>query len=357
MLKDLARIAFVVMVLAGAAFVGIGFFPNSVSSREIAHTDDGDLWQDIDESSLAQSGERQIVPDSYRTLRLNHDRLRELLAQAPLESRARVASSESVVSLPLPNGRFSRFRIVESPIMEDTLQAQYPEIRTYLGQGIDDPTATTRFDLTPKGFHALILSGDGSVFIDPYSKDDADNYVSYYKRDFQKTDRSFACLVSNSVPNALEKKRLDDQMFPFNDLVNNAGTLRTYRLAMAATGEYTTFHGGTVPLAMAAITTSMNRVNAVYERDLSVRMNLVANNNLIVYTNGATDPYTNNDGFAMLTENQANLTAVIGSANYDVGHVFSTGGGGVAALNSPCNAGESPGRNRLAGACWRSVRH
>jgi hypothetical protein len=84
--------------------------------------------------------------------------------------------------------------------------------------------------------------------------------------------------------------------------------------------------------------TSMTRVNGVYLTEVSVKMNIIANNSLIIYLNGATDPYTNNNGGTMLTENQNNLTTVIGAANYDVGHVFSTGGGGVAVLQSPCSA-------------------
>ena len=68
-----------------------------------------------------------------------------------------------------------------------------------------------------------------------------------------------------------------------------------YRLVVAATGEYTTFHGGTAVAGQAAIVTTINRVNQVYERDLSIRMILVGNNINVVYTNGATDPYTNGD--------------------------------------------------------------
>ncbi len=113
--------------------------------------------------------------------------------------------------------------------------------------------------------------------------------------------------------------------------------MRTYRLALAATGEYTTFQGGTVNAALAAMTTTMNRVNAVYEHDVAVRMVMIANETSIIYTNPTTDPYTNSNGSTMLGQNQSNLDSVIGNANYDIGHVFSTGGGGVAGLGVVCS--------------------
>ena len=116
-------------------------------------------------------------------------------------------------------------------------------------------------------------------------------------------------------------------------LARPSGTqLRTYRLAVAATGEYTAYFGGTVAAGQAAIVTAVNRVTGIYERDLSIRLQLVANNNSLVYTNAATDPYTNDDPYSLLDENQANIDSVIGNANYDIGHVFSTGDGGLSYL-------------------------
>src|SRR4029450_10828267 len=123
-----------------------------------------------------------------------------------------------------------------------------------------------------------------------------------------------------------------------------ANQLQVYRLALAATGESPAFHGGTVSGALSAMTTTMNRVNGVYEKDLAVRMVMVANETSIIYTNASTDPYTNNDGGTMLGQNQTNLTNVIGSANYDIGHVFSTGGGGVAGLGVVRSAGDKARR-------------
>jgi hypothetical protein len=118
--------------------------------------------------------------------------------------------------------------------------------------------------------------------------------------------------------------------------ISSGANLRTYRLAMAATGEYTGVLGGTVLDGLSGVVTTMNRVNGIYEREVSARMVLVANNDSIIYTNAATDPYANTSGD--LTANQTNLTNLIGSANYDIGHLVGTGGGGVASLGSVCVA-------------------
>ena len=295
-----------------------------------------DLWVDANEADLPAGGERLIVPQRYRTLTLDSDGLLALLQSAPAEGSEAAGQSSVILTLPLPDGAWARFRLVESPIMAPELAARFPEIRTYAGQGVDDPTAVTRLDWTPLGFHAIILSSTGTVYIDPYRRGDTRHYISYDTRDFQApADKRF-----------IETLPLDDGMgatiaglVAAQPLASAGPQLRTYRLAVAATGEYTQFFGGAVAQGLAAVVVSVNRVDAVYEREVAVRMVLVANNNLVIYTNPATDPYTNSNGSAMLGQNQATLDAVIGSANYDVGHVFSTGGGGVAYLGVPCRAG------------------
>jgi hypothetical protein len=108
--------------------------------------------------------------------------------------------------------------------------------------------------------------------------------------------------------------------------------LVTYRLAVAATGEYTAFHGGTVDGATQAIVTVVNRVTGVYEQEVAARFQLVANNNSIVFTNPATDNLDNNDAFDLIDDSQSVIDGAIGNANYDIGHTFSTGAGGLASL-------------------------
>ena len=151
---------------------------NLPASRASQVSEDG-LWQTVEESSLNRSqSERQIIPAAYRVVVLNQPVLANLLKQAPLEFSQAAQTTSTVMTLPMPDGTFSRFRIEESPVMEPELSAQFPEIKTYCGQGIDDPTAIVRFDRTPAGFHALVLSAGDTVYIDPYQKVDTETCSS-----------------------------------------------------------------------------------------------------------------------------------------------------------------------------------
>ena len=319
-----------------ALMIGVGLTLNTAAQATPigAPHDQPGLWQEVNDETLARTGERWIVPDHYRVVTLNLAQMMAVTNRAPLENSAAARADSTIMSLPLPDGSFGRFRIVESPIMEAGLAARFPELKTYLGQGVDDPTAVTRFDQTPAGFHAMIRSSSGTIFIDPYQRGDAQHYVVYDQRDYRDPEAGqWSCGFAQENPSTAELD-LDHLDLPH---ASSGSVLRTYRLAMAATGEYTTFHGGPVNAGMAAIVTSVNRVNLVYEQEVAVRLVLIANNDLLVYTDAATDPYTNSSGPTMLGQNQANVDSVIGSANYDIGHVFSTGGGGIATLNAPCN--------------------
>jgi len=300
-----------------------------------ADSPDG-IWADVPQAAISRgAAPRQIVPSSYATLRLNRGGLDVLLAQAPMERDVPVQLSSHTLRLPLPDGSYGNFRIVESPVMEPELAAKFPQIRTWLGQGIDDPTATLRFDLTPKGFHGQIISVDGTTFIDPFQPDDVEHYISYHKGDARRAKPMICSVTGEEVPADSQ----DDHKHRSTAKISSGTQLRRYRVAVAATGEYTAFHGGTVALGLAAIVTTFNRVNGIYEREVSVRMVLVGNNNLLVYTDGGTDPYTNDDVFAMLGQNQTNIDSIIGTGNYDFGHVVGTGEGGVASFGVICAGG------------------
>ncbi|MCW8805070.1 MAG: M12 family metallo-peptidase, partial [Ignavibacteriaceae bacterium] len=309
------------------------------SFNSFAQTNYSNLWNEISETGLDAQGTRYIIPQEYRTLKLDYDELAMALNQAPVESSTPVQNSEFLLSIPLPNNEFATFKVVESPVMAAELASKYPEIKTYLAQGTKDKSILRgRFDVTPQGFHAMIFSTKGLIYIDPYSLGDTRYYISYYKKDYLPTEEelNFECNLFGADS---EFNKQISQFVEDNPFVMTGPELRTYRIAIATTGEYTIFHGGTVAQGLAAVVIALNRVTGVYENEFAVRLQLIANNDLIIYTNPSTDPYTNNSGGTMLGENQSNLDAVIGNANYDIGHVFSTGGGGVASLHVVCQTG------------------
>ncbi|MCP4594347.1 MAG: hypothetical protein GY842_26760, partial [bacterium] len=320
-----------VLVLPGAALAD-----SSPELERLSVSADG-IWESADQAALERDdAPARIRPDVFHALVLDPEALEDKLAEAPAEGTVAALRSPPEIILPMPDGSGARFRFVESPVMEPDLAERFPEIQTFLGWGVDDPLASVRFDRTPAGFHAQILAPSGTVYIDPYSRDDRELYASYYKRDYRGLPQAHACQLFPGP---------DDLTLPgdADGALRTGETLRTYRLACAATGEYTAYHGGTVLAGMAAITTTINRVVGIYETELAIRMVLVANNDQLVYTNSSTDPYSNSDGYSMLSQNQSNVDSVIGSSNYDIGHVFSTGGGGVAYLGVVCSSGSKAG--------------
>jgi len=290
-------------------------------------------WNFIPKSSLAEkSQQRQITPKKYLTLDLSVPKLKSLLAEAPLWQTQKAETQSITISLPMPDGSFQQFKVVEAPVMHPDLQAKYPTLRSYAGQGIDDPQAYFRGDFTLKGFHGMIMSPEHStVFIDPYAAGDVEHYQVYYKKDFSKDD-PWKCDFDE-----IEQINKPQPVDPSKVLIGDC-QFRDYTLALACTGEYATYHGGTVALVMSAFVTSMTRVNGVYETDASVHMTLHPSTDQLIFLNPTTDPYTNNNGSTMLGQNQTTCDNVIGNANYDIGHVFSTGGGGVAYLGAVCSS-------------------
>lgn len=289
------------------------------------------------------SGNRVIVPDIYRSLVMDRKGMQDFLQAAPREGVLAARSAAPVIELPMPYGDRARFHIWESPVMEPALAAKFPGIRTFTGQGIDDPTATVKIDLTELGFHAMVLSDiNGHIFIDPYRQADTGNYIVYYKKDLRNTHPFIEIDViaaSPTISAGANRPMAGPCVGP---------QLRSYRLAVAATGEYSRAATGltnpTIAQALSAIVTSINRVDAIYEKELAISLNLVADNDKIVFVNPANDPFTaNNDGSALLDESQTVIGQNIGAANYDIGHTFSTGAGGIAQVESVCGVQKARG--------------
>jgi hypothetical protein len=325
-----------VIVLAG---VGRDLLPSTSMRVSAAQQSDhgASLWQDVDEKSIPNPGNRSVIPRKYRTLHLNKGGLKQLLNSVPLERPGAPRGSGVQIALPMPDGSFASFQIVESPIMEPGLARQFPEIRSYRGQGLDDPSATMRFIVTPSGFHAIVLSAGETVLIDPYSQGDVDHHISYKKQDLERKNDNFQCFAEAPNKQTLADPKAMSAQMTLQNFGSIGGTLRTYSLAVAATVEYTAVNGGTSG-AFQTIATTINHVNAIYERELAVHFDLVANEMSIIFSGPADDGYTNGNPSLMRGENQTKLDSKIGDANYDIGHVFGTNGGGEALLGVVCTS-------------------
>ena len=294
------------------------------------------FWNDVSESGLHIAQEqRKIVPKKYRTLELDTTAIKAFMEQAPKEFTAEAKNSPLILILPMPDGSTARFKIVKYEMMQPGLAAMFPYFKSYSGQGVDDPYATLKIDWNAMGFHAQILSAvKGAVYIDPYAPGNLTNYISYDKSDL--APKTF--FEDGKLLNTDRKIKTASRTESGNCV---GPTLRKYRLAVACTGEYARAIGFgttvTVAQALSAIQTTVNRVNGVYETEVAIRLVLIDSNYKLVFTNPATDPFAgNNNANTLINESQTQITNRIGSANFDIGHTVSTGGGGLAGLGVVC---------------------
>ncbi len=290
------------------------------------------LWKDVSKSEVISLEKNKKIASisQYRLVSVEPEALKEILRQAPLQFSKDAQNRTVTLPLPMPDGTIQEFEIQNAPIMHPDLASRYPEIQTYIGKGIDDPTATARLDFTTKGFHAQIISEkEGTILIDPLKEEQLDVYISFNKKNYADGVSNFKCYNPN-IPHTVVQEK--SQQFYAGDC-----QLRRYRLALACTGEYAVFHDPpnppTVPtprtaVVLSAMMTTMNRVNGIYERDLAITLQLVPNTDQLIFLDGTTDPYTNGDTDAMVNENQTQCDSRIGNANYDIGHVFGTNSGG-----------------------------
>ncbi|WP_323787370.1 immunoglobulin-like domain-containing protein [Psychroserpens sp.] len=282
-------------------------------STSYAMSQSKSLWQkQTIDKNLRIKPSKQDLPTT-QTFALNKERLKQTLSKAP--QRGNVSKgSNMILSFPSADGEFERFKVFEASVMDPELSAKYPEIKSYAGQGIDDPTAVIRFSVTPLGFQSIRFSANKPASFIEAITDDASVYSVFTRANRINFNDDFECSVTESMNKSMnsdtgmEMRNADDSI------------LRTYRLVVSATGEYTNYHGGTKALALAAIVQTMTRVNGIFETDFNINMVLIGNTDDVIYTNSGSDPYTTTGSYN--GQLQSTLTSNIGEANYDIGHLF-----------------------------------
>lgn len=293
-------------------------------------------WQDIAKPTdiyAARAAETDSFLHSYRALRLNEAQLRQQLTQFSLQQQAK-GLAQAALQLPLPDGNFARVLVKPTQTLAPALAARYPELVTWEVHSLDGQISGGSLDFTPQGFHALLDMPDGdTVFIDPQDAAGQRFYASFSRQQnanyFRDKPACAAHTPSGFAPQAFKH-------LAARQTQNTNSHLYTYRIAIAATAEYTQKQGGRAIDGLSAIVTTLNRINYIYKRDLSVRLQLVSDERL-VYTDPDTDPFSNARIGDMLQENQVILNAVLGEQGYDIGHVFGTTGGGRSYVGVACS--------------------
>lgn len=299
----------------------------SLVSCGIALAQNGNYWRANTENRSAiptdKAVSRLTYPKEFRLFNLDAAPLRQVLFSIVDKQ----SKKSSIITLPNAAGNLEQFEVFEASNFEPGLQARFPEIRAFSGRGITDANATLKLSISPRGIQTMVFrSGMANEFIEPYSQDHTIYSVYNSKRD--KGQLPWTCStedrqISNGINSTLNPELMATG--------SSSGTIKTMRLAQSCNAEYSNYFGATssaqVSLVLAAFNATLTRCNGVYEKDLALHLNLIANTDQVIYYNPATDPYSTNIS-SWNSQLQSTLTSVIGEANYDIGHMFGASGGG-----------------------------
>ncbi len=270
---------------------------------------------------IAKSSERKSFPKDFKLFDLNVLPLKQKLFSIlnPLNQNT------AIVSLPNADGNIEEFEVLESSNFEPELQARFPQIRAFSGKGVTDKSATLKLSISPEGVQTMIFRSEKeNEFIESYSQD----HIVYAVFKSARNKGKLAWTCNTDEQEAINNFNI--QIQNSNRLLSSAGELKTMRLAQSCNGEYANFFGATSPsqvgLVLAAFNATLTRCNGVYERDLALHLNLIASTVNVIFYDPATDPYTTLPSWNL--QLQKTLTAIIGEANYDIGHMFGASGGG-----------------------------
>ncbi len=268
--------------------------------------------------------------ESYSIYEFDYNRLSEALLSDRNTSYLS-KSSETTISFPNADGILERYRIKEASVFHPDMQARYPEIRSYIAQGIDVPSATFRFCLSPhKGFSGIVLGKEASEVFEPLLE--RKNRFKVLKTESLTNSRNFHCKVTDHLHQRTNKTNTN--LKNADDSIN-----REYTIAISVTGEYSNFHGGTLSEVNAAIAATLTNINAVFENDFNVSLQLISNNDDVIYLNPLTDPYTALSNYGSQLQNT--LDNEIGDANYNIGHLLAASGfdGNAGCIGCVCDSG------------------
>lgn len=186
------------------------------------------LWKEASPKNNSEIFENKTSILSPKIYTLDFENLKNALVKAP-KKFAVGKKSDIIISFPNSNGIIEDFKVRENSNFDPELAAKYPDIKSYVGVGLEDASSTVYFSISPLGLSSMEIYGDKSaVFIEPYTKD-LSTYVVYKKSDKKESLDKFECTVLDVAQKGINNSSLTAR--PNAD----DGKLRTFRLALSCT--------------------------------------------------------------------------------------------------------------------------
>jgi hypothetical protein len=240
------------------------------------------------------------------------------------------------LQIPGINGAMFEFELRPSPVMSTALAAHYPKMMSYSGHQVGNVSNHGRFSLSPTGLFGFYRLHGEWILLSPQSNVAGQNYIAYRYADALPLDTDDnEPAKQNAEPDFLLTNEIEQRTDLQQKFAPTGEQIRTYRLAISTTGEYAQKLGGSKAAVVEEMMIMVNRINQILLGDLAIQFELVDTQN-VIFIDAASDPYTNNDAASDVESTQSTLDNAVGSANYDIGHLFSTNGGGLAAVSGIC---------------------
>lgn len=343
----------VVVIFMAFVIVAIIALRFDSTSAAVGDRSPDNVWVEVDPSVLA--GVTLPLPTEFRVYHADLTLLHTLLMRAPMEDLSSAAVlSTLTLYLPMPDGTYPPVSVVQSPVLGPTLAALYPSIKTYSVRGVDDPSLIGRLTETLTDFQALLRPTSDAIRILPIKTTSDTFYLGFLTRNRTDGAEEFVHAPdeqSEPTPPGPRILQLPPAKLMTPDVQSalkplalvSGGTLRTYRLAVATTGEYYQARnlGNGDTDVVASIAAEVNNANAVFEPEVAVRMTLTST---VLFSDPNTDPYMAGATACQLRDaNPAAINGVINVADYDIGFAFGSGGGNGCAWYVVCLADKARG--------------
>ncbi|WP_372728484.1 M12 family metallo-peptidase [Nocardioides sp.] len=342
--RSFRRVGGPLVALALAASILPPLVSAQAAADPVAPDPASSLFVPLPQFSAATTAKPRVRPTQYAAHRVDVAGVERVLADAPDLASVEAGTAEPVrFALPDPSGELQEFAVVENSVMAPALSRRHPEIRTFAGTGITDPTQSIRLDVTPMGFHASVRSpGAGRAwYVDPAENlEGTRTHLTYFGSSVAEREGFFVERDAGDTAEIVAAAPQPEQA------AGPSVIRRTYRLALVSDPSYATYFGSSNVTAEKV--TLMQRVNQIYNDDLGIELELVAgtdrlNLDTVTKATGANGPCGANGCYteaqistcssSTLTRNAFVIGQLIGADRYDIGHIaLGNNGGGIAGL-------------------------